>query len=283
MKKYPVIDTHYHLGTCAGRCSNAKDMFRFMDEGGVDIQFIMQPNEGCTYTAPDWNPCLGNDFIASMQRNYPKRIMGLATIFPWWQPPKYYMMKGPKEGQPFDLVTANPALEELDRAILELGLWGLKVHPFEHHHQINNPYIMFPLYERMSELQEKTGRKLMVFIHAAGDDIGNTPEGIFDAARRFPKLLFVAAHSGYYQATPTVATTMASLDNVMLDLTTVAAPARLREAYKLFGAKKFCTGADGPVASLHVKNTIVENLTQDEEERALILGGNLMKYFNIPW
>lgn len=282
MKKYPVVDTHYHLGINAGRCSNEKDMFKWLDEGGIDIQFIMQPNEGSTYRSPDWNPCLGNDYIANVQKKNPERIMGLATVFPWWQPPRIYM-HGPKQGRPFDRVTRNPAVEEVERSIGELGLWGLKVHPLEHHHQINNPYIMYPLYEKMVEMQTKTGRNLMVFIHAAGDDIGNTPEAVYMAAREFPKLLFVAAHSGYYHASPTVGSTMAQLNNVMLDLTTVAIPATLVDVYRQFGAKKFCAGSDGPVASVTVKNSIVNSLTEDIEERALIQGGNLMKYFNIKW
>ena len=282
MKKYPVIDTHYHLGINAGRCSNENDMIKWLDKGCIDIQFIMQPNEGSTYETPDWNPCLGNDYIASIQKKYKGRIMGLATVFPWWQPPRIYM-HGPKQGQSFDRVTRNIAVEEVERAIGELDLWGLKVHPLEHHHQINNPYIMYPLYEKMIEMQEKTKRKLMVFIHAAGDDIGNTPEAVFFAAKEFPELLFVASHSGYYHASSTVASTMARLSNVMLDLTTVGIPATLIDSYKTFGATKFCTGSDGPVASVAVKNSIVNSLTEYDEERALIQGGNLMEYFGIKW
>ena len=251
-----------------------------MEKGEIDIQIIMQPNEGSTLRPTAWNSCIGNDYIAKVQKSDPDRIMGLATIYPWWQPPQKYLY-GPKEGMSFDLVTRNPALEEVERAILELGLWGLKVHPLEHHHQINNPYIMFPIYEKLTEVQKLANRKLIVFIHAAGDDIGNTPEGIFDAARRFPELMFIAAHSVYMQATPTFASTMASLDNVMLDLTTVAIPQRLRDAYRLFGPQKFCAGSDGPVASVSVKNAIIDGLTEDEEARRLIRGGNLVKLFGL--
>lgn len=282
MKKYPVIDTHYHLGTSAGGCNNEEQLFTWMEKYGIDIQIIMQLNEGTMHVSPEWNPCIGNDFIGRMQKKYPNKIMGIGTIIPWYQPPKYYL-RGPKKGQPFDLVTRNPVLEEVDRVIKDLGLYGLKIHPLEHGYQINNPYIMFPIFERMSELSKECGRKLIVFIHAAGDDIGNTPEAIADVAKRFPELIFIVAHCGYQRAIHTLVSTLAGLPNVMLDLTTVAIPGLLYDAYPAFGPERFCAGADGPFATGTMKETIVNSLTQNEDERALILGGNLMKLFGLEW
>ena len=55
----------------------------------------------------------------------------------------------------------------------------------------------------------------------------------------------------------------------------------MKECYRLYGAKKFCAGTDGPFATVAVKNAIVNGLTEDEEERAMILGGNLMEYFGL--
>ncbi len=121
----------------------------------------------------------------------------------------------------------------------------------------------------------------MVFVHAAGDCIGNTPESLADIALQFPELLFIAAHAGYRWATPTVHHTMGKCENVMLDLTTMAGVRMIRDCYASYGAKKFCAGSDGPFASVNVKNAIVNDLTEDEEERALILGGNIASYFGL--
>jgi hypothetical protein len=279
MSKYPVIDTHYHVGISGGGCNKPSDMFEWMARYRIDTQIVMQLNEGTAHETPGWNPCLGNDFIAKLQKENPKKVIGIGGVLPWWQPPRKYMFQGDREGGDFDLVTDNPVLAELDRIILDLGLWGLKVHPLEHHYQINSPYIMFPIFERMTELQKKTGRKLMVFSHAASDDIGNTPEAVADAARRFPELLFIVSHSAYPRGVPTLVSVLGDLGNVMLDLTTFAAPNMLRDAFRHFGAERFCSGSDGPFASGTVKEAIVKSLTEDEEERALILGGNLLNYF----
>ncbi len=279
-KEYPVVDTHFHLGVNPLIYFDDEDLLAWMDENQVDIQVIMQVNEGTVLKTPDWNPYIGNDWIAAVQKKYPDRIFGLGGVIPWHQPPQKYLW-GEKEGQPFDLVTRNPVVEEVERLVEELGLHGIKVHPLEHFHQCNNPRIMNPIFEKMTQLQKRLNRRLMVFVHAAGDSIGNTPEAMADIAKQYPELLFVAAHAGYRWATPTVCHTMGKCANVMLDLTTMACVRMIRDCYTAYGAKKFCAGTDGPFASVTVKNTIVNDLTEDEEERALILGGNLANYFGL--
>ncbi len=280
-KRIPVIDTHFHLGVNPLAHSTVEDLFSWMDSGKIDIQVIMQVNEGMVHRTPRWNPYIGNDWIAEVQKMYPDRVIGLGGVDPWLQPPSRYLFPGETEGKPFDRVTSNPCLEELDRVVLDLGLWGLKIHPLEHNHQVNNPKIMNPIYERLTELQRACGRRLILFIHAAGDSVNNTPEAMADAAGQFPELLFIASHAGFKWCTPTVAHTMAALDNVMLDLTTMAYGQSMREVYLKYGASKFCAGSDGPFASVQVKDAIVRSITGDEEEQRMILGGNLAKYLGI--
>ena len=140
---------------------------------------------------------------------------------------------------------------------------------------------MNPIFERLSELQDKVGRKLIIVTHAGGDSINNTPEGVADVARQFPQLLFLAAHSGYKWATPTVAHTIGPLANVLLDLTTMAGNQNMYECYRLFGPEKFTAGSDGPFATVNVKNAIVKGIAANRQEEALILGGNLVKHLGI--
>ena len=158
-KKYPIIDTHFHMGINPLIHVTEDDLASWIEKEGIDIQVIMQVNEGTVHSTPEWNPYIGNDWIAKVQRLFPDRVIGLGGVYPWWQPPRKYMYPGPNEGKTFDRVTRNPCLEELERIVLDLGLWGLKIHPLEHHHQINNPYIMNPIFEKLTELQRKNGRK----------------------------------------------------------------------------------------------------------------------------
>ena len=88
---WPVIDTHHHIGvspTCTFIAED--DLLPWMEEGQVDIQIVFQVNQGACHQTPDWNPYIGNDYISRIQKLYPGRVLGLATINPWLQPPKAY-------------------------------------------------------------------------------------------------------------------------------------------------------------------------------------------------
>ena len=134
-KQCPVMDTHFHLGVNPLIYFDDDDLMDWMQDNKIDIQVIMQVNEGTVHQTPDWNPFVGNDWIAKVQKRFPDKVFGLGGVYPWWQPPQYYT-RGPKAGEPFDLVTRNPVLEEVERIVLDLGLHGLKVHPLEHFHQV---------------------------------------------------------------------------------------------------------------------------------------------------
>ncbi len=275
---WPVVDSHFHLGVNPLVHVTVDDLWRWMDTGGVDVQMVFQVNEGFVHRTPDWNPYIGNDFIASVQREAPERVIGLGRVNPWHQPPPAAVRRSLR----VRALSANPVMDELDRIVGELGLWGLKMHPLETHYQFNNPRIIFPVMERLTALQAEFDRKLVIFIHAAGDTLNNSPEAVADTARRFPELLFIASHCGYKWAVPTVAHTMAAEPNVMLDLTTAAAPGMLRELYEVHGPEKFCSGSDGPFATNRCKDAIVRSLIGDDKQaEALVRGGNLARHFGI--
>lgn len=267
---YPVVDTHVHIGMNPLINWTTSDLAQWMDEGGIDIQIAFQVNEQFVHRTPDWNPYLGNDWIARLQRELPGRVLGLGTVNPWHQPPR-----GRGSGR-------NACLEELDRCMLDLGLWGLKMHPLETHYQINNPYVVNPIMERLVELQRQVGRKLVLVVHAAGDTLNNSPEALADIARQFPDLLFLAAHAGYKWAWPTLLHMLGPCKNVLLDLTTMAAPGCVAPVYDLYGAGKFTAGSDGPYATVRVKNAIVKAVAHSPEDEELILGGTLARLLDLP-
>jgi predicted TIM-barrel fold metal-dependent hydrolase len=67
----------------------------------------------------------------------------------------------------------------------------------------------------------------------------------------------------------------------MFDLTTCSQKSIVLEAYEQCGAGRFTAGTDGPFATPTVKDAIVDDLTVNDGERQLILGGNLAKYLGI--
>lgn len=282
--RWPVIDTHCHIGVNLINTFVAeKELIPYMDKHGIDIQVVFQVNEGFAHKTPEWNPYVGNDYIAKIQRMYPERVIGLATINPWLQRPKTYNYPPDVDGRPMDLPIKDEAIEELDRCILELGLWGLKMHPLEHNYEINNPTVVYPILQRLTELQEICGRKMIVVIHGAGDSVNNTATAIAETAKAFPELLFLMAHAGFIWCYGTTSSVSINVPNLLLDLTLNVGPYSVKEAYKACGPSKFTIGTDGPFDLAEIKDPIVRALTGDDQEAyQLIMGGNLAKYLGIP-
>jgi predicted TIM-barrel fold metal-dependent hydrolase len=269
---WPVIDTHIHIGVNCGTNFPAEhELLTYLDNGGIDIGIVFQPAEGYQHHTPDWNPFIGNDYIAKIERSFPTRVIGLGIVDPWLQPP-------PRHG----IVTRNITLEEVERCIVELGLHGLKIHPYRESCPINQPQLMFPIFQLLTELQRSTGRRLLIVTHGGGDSIYNTPEAIAVAARHFPELLFLMAHSGFIWGAATLVASLGDCENVKFDLTTMPMRAQVSEAVELYGATRFTAGSDAPFGSAFMMRAIVEDIFASEADRELVSGGNLAQYLELP-
>jgi predicted TIM-barrel fold metal-dependent hydrolase len=282
--RWPVIDTHFHIGVNSLVTFLAEDeLIPWMDEAGTDVQIVFQLNEGYMHRTPEWNPYIGNDYVSKVQKLFPERVIGLAHVNPFLQAPKKYYWPSKREGDKWDkLPTRNEALEEVERSIVDLGLWGLKMHPYLHGYPVNFGPIIFPMMDLLVQLQKKVNRQLMLGIHAAGDHIFNSSEAVGDLASRYPDLLFLMYHSGFIWGCYSLNEHCAKHPNLLLDMTTCPQKGVVWTSYKKYGADKFCVGTDGPFVGHHVRTSIVHDLTGDNYERELILGGNLAKRLNIP-
>lgn len=225
IERWPVIDTHYHTGVCLINTFDAEhELIPWMDKNGVDIQVIFQVNEGFVHRSPDWNPYIGNDYISKIQSMFPDRVIGLCTLNPWNQAPKTYNWPKSKFGKSMDLPIEDEVIRELERSTVDLGLQGIKLHPLEHNFEINNRSLVYPIMEKLTELQRKVGRKMLVVTHCAGDSVNNTPTQMAQVAKDFPEILFIMAHGGYMWAYGTTADVSAGIDNLMVDLTLNVTP-----------------------------------------------------------
>ena len=276
---WPAVDCHAHVGV-SSTCTfiAEEELIPWMDRGGIDVQMIFQLNQGACHQTPEWNPYIGNDYIAKIQRMFPDRVLGLGTINPWLQPPRAYTYPIEKRGTKFGGISRNLALEECERIILELDLWGLKMHPREHGYPVNH-WTVRHILDKLVALQRQAGRPLVILVHAAADSNYNTPEALADVARDYPDLLFLMAHVGYMWGLKTVAQSVGPCENVLFDLTTC--PDSLTELAERYGPGRFVAGSDGPFAKPAIKHAIVESIFQDPGEQALVLGGNLVKRLGI--
>ncbi len=95
--------------------------------------------------------------------------------------------------------------------------------------------------DRLTQLQRKVDRRLIIVVHAMGDSPFNSPEAIADIAKCYPDLLFLMAHSGFVWGYGTVTRVVGPCENVMFDLTTCAQNSVVLEAYeKVWCAKVYC-------------------------------------------
>jgi predicted TIM-barrel fold metal-dependent hydrolase len=84
-----------------------------------------------------------NDYVAAVVRSDAERFIGFASVNPAYQ-------------------GVGAAVEELRRAVTELGLAGVKLYPMYQHWAVNDPELGFPIYQTAQDLG------IPVMIHQAG-------------------------------------------------------------------------------------------------------------------
>jgi predicted TIM-barrel fold metal-dependent hydrolase len=124
---------------------------------------------------PDPEKC--NDYIAAVVAADPEHFIGFASVNP--------AFRGPAA-----------AVAELERAITQLGLTGLKLYPMYQHWAANDRDLAFPVYAKAAELG------IPVMIHQAGStridaslELGR-PALLDDIGRVFRDLRVIIAHCG---------------------------------------------------------------------------------------
>ncbi|MBN2283067.1 MAG: amidohydrolase [Deltaproteobacteria bacterium] len=147
-----------------------EDTLKDMDEAGVDLAVIVAIDAETTfrYRVP-------NDLVARTVEKYPDRFIGFASVDPH---------KG------------LPALDELERAVKELGLKGLKLLPHLLKCAPNDP-IMYPVYEVAQDLQIPVLFHTGTQFHAGTKISYCMPVYLDDVAVDFPRMKIIMAHFGY--------------------------------------------------------------------------------------
>lgn len=282
-ERWPVIDTHFHIGVTGLFTFIAEEeLIPILDREGIDMAVCFQQPQGYMHETPDWNPFIGNDYIAKIQRMFPDRVIGLATVAPFYQAPQVYSYPPSKKGQKFGLVTRSPSLEEVERCILDLDLNGLKMLPVLHGYPVNDRQLVFPLMDILVRLQKEANRRFFMVIHCDGDHQYNSVEAIADLVKHYPDLLFLVAHSGFMRGTRKIPWAFGDVGNFFLDLTVCGSTLPVLPSWEKYGPTRFSAGSDSVFAPYSVMRAIVDDLCDTPEEKALVMGGNLARYLGIP-
>lgn len=263
-------------------------------EHNVDMQILSTPHPGVDRFTPAESAemCrIINDGLAKVVKKYPKHFQALAML---------------------PLIDTKLALNELDRAILDLGLKGMCMLTNVAGKTSDSDFLL-PVYERAQSLG------IPIFIHPT------TPLGaqvmqewrlavilgfefdiMLSATRlayagvleKFPELNFVISHlgagipflagridRGYDDPTCGIKTkrpTSEYLKELYCDTVSFYKPA-LMMAYQFYGADRMVLGSDFPLLIGDLPGAVpsIEAMDISKEEKAKILGGNVQRLLKL--
>jgi len=244
-----IVDAHCHIGPAYAPAglppTGPKEVVKTIDENGIDIAVISQLTK-------DYKEDI--EQVANAVREYPTRIVGFAHINPHCQ----------------------DACRELDRAVNDLGLKGVKVHPALDGFAIHDE-IMYPIVERARDL------KVPILTHAGWAGIGcgclfAQPLELLYLAELYPDVCMIMGHMGgdenYW---PSAIKAAKKADNIILDTSAFCIPHVIQRAARDVGAERMIFGSDFPWTFQRLELQKIRMLNLTEREKDMILGKNMLR------
>jgi predicted TIM-barrel fold metal-dependent hydrolase len=203
------------------------DYTAYMERGTIDVKGVTD------VPGPPSNEKT-NDYIAAVVKKYPDKLIGMAAINP--------KFRGPRA-----------AVEELERAIQDLKLTGLKLYPCYDHYSPSDWELTYALFEKAQQLG------ILVMVHQASTPVIDAPlelgrPFLLDAVgRKFPDLKLLVCHAGMPWVDECLVM-VAKQPNFYLDLSYTNSVYSRKDMYrflmkaKAFGLpwSKICWGTDYP-------------------------------------
>jgi predicted TIM-barrel fold metal-dependent hydrolase len=264
---FRVIDGHCHLGALL----SAEELLPLMDTAGVEKAVVFPISSIWSLPHPD-NYLNTNDYIADAQAHHPDRLIGFACINPCFT-------GDPRLGMP------NLSVQELERSVLELGLFGVKLHPENHYFAVDDLCAgrpLAPFMDALVRLQQQTGHRIPMVSHGM-TTLGAQPDQFARLAADYPEVSMVIAHgAGYQNLRFASKAPIAAHPNLYVDTSMMMIDdTDLVETARLVGIEKIIFGTDHfnrAQANLYGNSFyVLERAFPDPADRRRILGGNLSR------
>jgi uncharacterized protein len=243
-----IVDGHAHVGNLFGINSDNKKFIETMDIYGIDKSCVSSA-EAFYYSVE------GNDLVANLMKKYPERIIGFCVPNPYKDPVK-----------------------EIRRCI-ENGFKGIKLHPWLYECPLSSSYYI-PIFKEAEE------NNMPILFHSGGslsmpDFKYATPDMIFSVAESFPELNFIVGHMGLERWKEFMEKAI-PFKNIYLDIT-MSMPYwdRINMAVDAVGAEHVTFGTDMTLIEPAISLGLIENSNITEEEKKLILGGNILRLLDM--
>jgi uncharacterized protein len=245
-----TIDVFSFLGeSLLGYSQSEADLLARMDAADVDAAVV------CPLKPPGYHLEVANDLVAEACLKQP-RFAGLARV-------------DPHQGE--------RAVRELDRALGELGLRGMFLHPWEETFRVNAAFVA-PLLARCAEL----GVPVLI---ATGYPWVSEAAQVGDLARRHPNATVVMTHGGQINISG-----LGQMDafevlrrnpNVCMETSGVYRQDFIQDVVNELGAERVLFGSNSPRMDVRLEVERVRRAEVAEDVRQLMLEGNARRIFRL--
>lgn len=238
-----VVDVHTHMPGVAvtGITGFQQDAFlKLMDDNGVDKAWVF------TLDGLFFDPTPYNDVTMQFCQADPARLIPFCTIHPRYP----------------------NAVAELRRSVLELGMKGLKLHPWTQAFSPNDP-MMDPVGEELASLG------IPVIFHD-GTPPNSSPMQIAYFAMRHPNVICILGHAGLHDLWKEAIYAVERCPNLYLCPSGMP-PHGIQIALERLPIERFLFGSDagfGHPYWMTFQLEKIRSMNLSAEKEALVLGGN---------
>jgi len=236
-----IIDAHAHVDSVPslGWIDPPEKLIALMDAAGVDRACVM------TYTeAPQYNPRALEDIAGAVTR-YPDRLIGFARLHPWY----------------------DESVSMLERAVRDLGMKGVKLHPVG--------TLSHPASPQTVALLRRAGELGVPALFHSGDEPMATPRAIALGAAKCPETTVILGHMGGYHHVDEAIEVAERHPNILLETSAMPYPRKIGEAVRRLGAGRVLFASDGPGCRPRLEVEKVRQAGLAEGDLARVLSGNV--------
>jgi predicted TIM-barrel fold metal-dependent hydrolase len=246
-----IVDSLTFVGpSIFGGATGAEDVLAALDASGADRAIV------CPAKPPGYHLGPANDAVAEAVAAGGGRLTGLARVDP---------------------LLGDDACRELERALDELGLRGLFLHPWEETFAVADRRV-----DAVVEVARSRGVPVVV---AAGYPFLSEALQVGALVRRFPDVVFVATNgiqlniSGLGQTDAELA--LAASENLLLQTAGVYREDFIAGVVRRFGARRVLYASSYPLLDPRLEVRRVEWAAFSEQEAEAVLGGNAASVFGL--
>ncbi|MFC1528416.1 amidohydrolase family protein [Candidatus Latescibacterota bacterium] len=252
-----IIDADAHISPTfeGGNSITVEELLRRMDRTGVD--------KALTWIQPPYRREIdqANEYVFNAKKRFPDRILGFG-----WADPN---------------LGVDKAKDAVRKCVNCYGFYGVKFNGAQNNYYIDDPKLTLPVIDEVAKLG-----KILAF-HVGTDAYNRThPFRVAKIARLYPELTILVVHMGgvAHSDLTNAVIEFASEHSNMILIGSAVRSIPILKAIKTLGADRVCFGSDTPFELMHVELAKYKALLDgevNEEEKNLILGGNIKRIFNL--